>query len=42
MGLSSDWNLSWIVGVPWVVGLSLVYFWRKRSGHAAGEVTSSS
>ncbi|MGZ2747225.1 amino acid permease [Burkholderia stagnalis] len=32
MGLDTDfWNISWIVGVPWLVGLSLVYaVYRKR------------
>jgi L-asparagine transporter-like permease len=32
MGLDTDfWNISWIVGVPWLIGISLVYFiYRKR------------
>ncbi len=31
MGLDNDWNLSWKVGVPWLVLLSLGYFLWKRS-----------
>jgi L-asparagine transporter-like permease len=31
MGLDSAWNMSWIVGAPWLVLLSLAYFvWKKR------------
>jgi AAT family amino acid transporter len=32
MGLDTDfWNISWIVGVPWLALLSAVYFlWRRR------------
>jgi amino acid transporter, AAT family len=32
MGLDTDfWNISWIVGVPWLVAISVVYFfYRKR------------
>ena len=26
MGLDADWNMSWIVGVPWLVIISVVYF----------------
>ena len=29
MGLSKDWRLSWIVGIPWLALLSAVYFFRK-------------
>jgi L-asparagine transporter-like permease len=36
MGLDTDfWNISWIVGVPWLVGISIVYFiYRKRLAQA--------
>ena len=42
MGLDPAWNLSWIVGVPWLLLISAVYFvwkaWRKqRAGAPAGE-----
>jgi amino acid transporter, AAT family len=31
MGLDPAWNISWIVGVPWLVLLSLAYFvWKSR------------
>jgi len=32
MGLDTEfWNLSWIVGVPWLAGLSIVYYiWKVR------------
>jgi L-asparagine transporter-like permease len=32
MGLDTEfWNISWIVGVPWLVAISVVYFfYRKR------------
>ena len=32
MGLSKDWRVSWIVGVPWLCLLTLAYFIRKRRG----------
>jgi L-asparagine transporter-like permease len=37
MGLDTEfWNVSWIVGVPWVCLLSLAYFvWKKRGGRGA-------
>lgn len=36
MGLDAEfWRISWIVGVPWLVLLSLAYFVGKRSGQAA-------
>ncbi len=31
MGLSPDWNVSWKVGVPWLVLLSAVYAFRRRA-----------
>jgi amino acid transporter, AAT family len=36
MGLDTEfWDISWIVGVPWLVGVSVVYFvYRKRLAHA--------
>jgi heme/copper-type cytochrome/quinol oxidase subunit 2 len=31
MGLDPAWNLSWIVGVPWLVLITAVYFvWKMR------------
>jgi L-asparagine transporter-like permease len=30
MGLDPDWNISWIVGVPWLILLTLGYFIWKR------------
>ncbi len=31
MGLDPAWNISWLVGVPWLVLLSLAYFiWKSR------------
>jgi L-asparagine transporter-like permease len=31
MGLDPAWNLSWIVGVPWLVLITVVYFvWKMR------------
>jgi L-asparagine transporter-like permease len=32
MGLDKDWTISWIVGAPWLVLLSIVYFVMKRTG----------
>ena len=36
MGLDTEfWNISWIIGVPWLIGVSLAYvFWRRRQGPA--------
>ena len=32
MGLDPAWNVSWIVGVPWLLLLSAVYFaWKRRA-----------
>ena len=31
MGLDKDWRLSWIVGVPWLALLTIVYLaWRRQ------------
>jgi L-asparagine transporter-like permease len=31
MGIDRAWNVSWIVGVPWLVLLSAAYFaWKRR------------
>ena len=35
MGLDKDWSLSWIVGVPWLILLSLGYFLWKRAARVA-------
>jgi L-asparagine transporter-like permease len=42
MGLDTEfWNISWIVGVPWLVGVSLVYFiYRKRLAQTIPETVS--
>jgi L-asparagine transporter-like permease len=32
MGLSPDFNVSWIVGVPWLILLTTAYFLRKPRG----------
>jgi L-asparagine transporter-like permease len=32
MGLDKDWNQSWMVGVPWLVLLTIAYFLWKRAG----------
>jgi len=40
MGLDKDWNVSWLVGVPWLALLTVLYFaWRKT--HAARRVASA-
>lgn len=41
MGLDTEfWNISWIVGVPWLVLLSIAYFvWRPRRAQQASEST---
>lgn len=38
MGLDTEfWNISWIVGVPWLVLLSAAYFlWKRRRGDRSG------
>ncbi len=36
MGLDADWRLSWIVGVPWLLVLSIAYFvWKAARSQAA-------
>jgi L-asparagine transporter-like permease len=35
MGLSPDWNISWIVGVPWLGLLTAAYFLKRRRGVVA-------
>jgi len=41
MGLDKDWNLSWIVGVPWLLLLTGAYFlWKKTAAGRANSVTS--
>jgi len=34
MGLNKDWNQSWIVGVPWLILVTIAYFIWKRATHA--------
>lgn len=37
MGLSADFRVSWIVGVPWLVLLTATYFlWKRRRGGTLG------
>ena len=31
MGFDKDWNQSWIVGVPWLILLTIAYFIWKRA-----------
>lgn len=42
MGLDTGfWNLSWIVGVPWLVLLSITYyFWKVRGRAPTGDIRS--
>jgi L-asparagine transporter-like permease len=36
MGLDKDWRVSWMVGVPWLAGLTIVYFlWKRTPAGAA-------
>jgi AAT family amino acid transporter len=35
MGLDKDWNISWIVGVPWLLVVTAGYFIWKRATSAA-------
>ena len=38
IGLDKDWNLSWIVGVPWLALLTLAYFiWKRTASPPAAE-----
>jgi amino acid transporter, AAT family len=32
MGLDKDWNVSWMVGLPWLALVSIAYFTWKRAG----------
>jgi amino acid transporter, AAT family len=42
MGLDKDWNLSWMVGVPWLALLTIAYFiWKKAAPEAVKAVTSA-
>jgi len=47
MGLSPDFNVSWIVGVPWLALLSAAYLlWKRQNARMnrapASELSSSS
>jgi L-asparagine transporter-like permease len=35
MGLDKDWSLSWIVGAPWLILLTIAYFLWKRAALSA-------
>jgi AAT family amino acid transporter len=35
MGIDKEWRISWIVGVPWLVAISAVYFFLKSRADAA-------
>jgi L-asparagine transporter-like permease len=37
MGLDKDWNISWIVGAPWLGLLTIAYFTWKRANASAPE-----
>jgi len=41
MGLDKDWNLSWIVGVPWLILLTAAYFIWKKAAPAGAPVIAS-
>jgi len=42
MGLDKDWNVSWIVGVPWLALLTAVYFiWKKAASAGAPMIASA-
>jgi L-asparagine transporter-like permease len=37
MGMDKDWTLSWVVGVPWLIVITAVYFiWKARRGARGG------
>jgi L-asparagine transporter-like permease len=35
MGLDKDWNISWMVGVPWLLLVTAAYFIWKRAAPPA-------
>lgn len=41
MGLDTDfWNISWIVGVPWLILITIAYFiWKRRNSAPVAAVT---
>ena len=41
MGVDPDWNTSWMVGVPWLVLLSIAYFLWRRQRRRQGDDRSS-
>jgi len=42
LALDKDWNLSWMVGVPWLLLLTAAYFiWKKTASGRAKAVTST-
>jgi L-asparagine transporter-like permease len=40
MGLDKDWNVSWIVGVPWLALLTAAYFIWKKTASSGAPVTA--
>ena len=40
MGIDKDWRISWICGVPWLVGLSIAYLVWKARARSAGAVAT--
>ena len=41
MGLDKDWNVSWIVGVPWLILLTAAYFIWKKAASAGAPVIAA-
>jgi amino acid transporter, AAT family len=42
MGLDKDWNVSWIVGVPWLILLTAAYFiWKTRRAPIAAALPAT-
>ena len=42
MGLDKDWNISWIVGVPWLILLTAAYFvWKKAASVGAPVIVAA-
>jgi L-asparagine transporter-like permease len=43
MGLDTDfWNISWIVGVPWMIAVSIAYLvWKRAHRNEAGALSAA-